>query len=189
MTAGTVEPEGQSTEGQGQSTEGQGQQDQGQQQGNPADNTLGDAGKQALDRMKAERDEAKRTAKAATAEMEKSRKAAMSDAEKQVAEAETRGRQSAITEFGQRLARSTFDALAAKRNPEADATDIVDVARLDMARFLTDEGEPDTAALQAAVDRLVPAPQTGPPSQDGGARGTSAKAPSMNDLIRRQAGR
>lgn len=156
------------------------------QQGKPADQ-LGDAGKQAIDRMKTERADAVRRAKVAEAELEKFRKASMSDAENQVAEAETRGRQSATAEFGKRLARSSFDALAAKRNPEVNTDDIVEF--VDMSRFLGDDGEVDAAALQSAVDRLIPAPQSGPPSFDGGARKSPGKAPDMNTLIRQQAGR
>lgn len=182
------------TEQQPEATPESGQQEEStgqasEQQGKPAEETLGDAGKQALDRMKTERADAQRRAKAAESELEKFRKAAMSDAEKQVAEAETRGRQSATAEFGKRLARSQFDALAAKRNAEADTDDIVKATRLDMGAFLDDDGEPDLTALQAAVNRLVPTPPAGPPSFDGGARSTPAKAPDMNDLIRRQAGR
>jgi hypothetical protein len=87
------------------------------------------------------RTEAKQTA----AELEKQRKASMSEAEKAVAEAEQRGRLAATTEFGQRLVRSDFVAAAARRNPEFDAASVLD--DLNLARFVTDDGEPNADAI------------------------------------------
>lgn len=152
----------------------------------PDEAVLGDAGKQALDRMKAERNAANSELKAARRELEKVRQAAMSDSERVVAEAEARGRSAAIAEVGQDLARAQFDAIAGRRNPDADSSKILEF--VDLSKFVGEDGKPDVKALTAAVERLVPAPQTGPPSFDGGARTTASKTPDMNALIRGQVG-
>jgi hypothetical protein len=126
----------------------------------------------------------------AARELEKQRQASMTEAERAVAEAEQRGRTTAVTEFGKRLARSQFDALAAKRNPDADTGSILEF--VDLARFVGDDGEPDTKALSAAVERLVPAASAGtyqPPSFDGGSRTPAPAHSSMSGLIRKAAGR
>ena len=153
------------------------------QSNSDGDDDLGDAGKKALDRMKSERNEATKRLKALERELAQFRQASMSDAEKAVAEAETRGYTKALGETGKRLARASFDALAARRNPDVDTDDIVEF--VDMGRFLADDGEIDRKALQAAVNRLVPERPAGPPSFDGGAR-TSTKKQDMNSLIRAQ---
>ena len=113
-------------------------------------------------------------------EMEQQRTASMSEAEKAVAEAEARGRAAATSVFAQRLARSEFAAAAARRNPGYE----VAYEYVNLAGMVTDDGEPDVKAITKAVERLVPAPQAGPPSFDGGPRTTSSAAPSMDALIR-----
>jgi uncharacterized heparinase superfamily protein len=126
-------------------------------------------------------------AKAQAAELEKFRKASMSESERAVAEAEARGRQTATAEYGKRLARASFDALAAKRNPEANTEELVEF--LDMARFLGDDGEIDAKAIAAAVERIVPAPRTEPPAFDGGVRTSAEPGADMNKLMRGALGR
>lgn len=159
------------------------------EQGNPAaDETaeLGDAGKQALDRMKAERNEAKKSAAALQKQLDDFKKASMTEAEKAVAEAEERGRTSATTEFGKELAQTQFDALAGRRNPDFDTSKALEY--VDLAKFLGEDGRPDAAAIKAAVERLVPEPAGGPPSFDGGVR-TSTTGTDFNQVLRRAAGR
>ncbi len=56
--------------------------------------------------------------------------------------------------FGQRLARQSFRAAAAQRNPEFDAVAVLD--DINLARYVGDDGEPDEDAIRAAVERLVP---------------------------------
>lgn len=147
---------------------------------------LGDAGKQALDRMKAERNEANKALKTLQRELEQVRKASMSEAEKAVAEAEQRGRSSALTEYGKRLARSEFNAAAARRNP---AFDTAALDYLDLSRFVGDDGEPDSKAISEAIERLVPTSDGRPRGDvDQGVRPNQAPA-GMNDLIRRAARR
>ena len=124
-------------------------------------------------------------AKAAAAELEQHRKASMTEAEKAVAEAEARGRTAAAIDFGKRLARAEFDAQAGRRNPEYDTAGALDL--LDLSRFVKDDGDLDSKAIKAAVERLVPAPNT-TPSYDGGTR-TPTRAVDMNKLIRQASGR
>ena len=160
------------------------------EQGKPVDgeDALGDAGKQALDRMKAERAEATKQLKAVQRELDEMRKASMSETEKAVAEAEERGRTAAASEFGQELARARFDALAGRRNAEFDTTKALEY--VDLGKFLGEDGRPDDKAIAAAVERLVPAAPEGPPSFDGGTRTpTAAPQGGMTGLIRKAAGR
>jgi hypothetical protein len=123
----------------------------------------------------------------AKTELEKQRQAAMTDAERAVAEAESRGRTAAATEFGKELAQTQFDALAGRRNPDFDTAKALEY--VDLGKFLGEDGRPDQKAIEAAVERLVPAAADGPPSFDGGPR-TPATAPQgMSQLIRKAAGR
>lgn len=128
--------------------------------------------------------------KAAAAEVEKARKAAMTESERAVAEAEERGRRAAITTYGERLAKTEFIAEAAKRNPGFDAAAVLD--DLNLARYIGEDGEPDSKAIAAAVGRLIPEggnATPAPPSFDGGTRQTASSGPSMTQLIRQAAGR
>lgn len=153
--------------------------------GNPADQSgLGDAGKQAIERMKADRAAALKQVKDLKAELDTFRQASLSDSERAVAEAEARGRVAGITEVGAKLARASFDAMAARRNPEVDTGPIVEY--VDLGKFLDENGDVNTRAMKAAVDRLVPEAVSGPPSQDGGVR-TSSQTLTMDDIIRNQA--
>jgi hypothetical protein len=114
----------------------------------------------------------------------------MTEAERAVAEAEERGRTAALTSFGQRLARTEFIAEAAKRNPGFDATSILD--DLNLARYIGEDGEPDSKAIAKAAQRLIPEANAGgpqPPSFDGGSRQAAPSGASMTDLIRQAAGR
>ncbi len=155
-----------------------------EQQGNPAEEALGDAGKQALDRMKAERNEAAKRAKALERELEDLRKSSMSEAEKAVAEAEARGRAEAAQGYGKRLATADIKAEAATAG--ADLTGVFDY--LDLGRFVTEDGEPDEKAIKAFVGGL-PKKDQAPPSFDGGSRATAAAPQGMSSLIRKAAGR
>lgn len=118
------------------------------------DDGLGDAGKQAIDRMKAERNDATKALKAAQKELETLRQAQMSESEKALTEAETRGRASAVAEFGQKLAAAQFIADAARRNAEFDAAGVLE--DLNLGKYVTDDGQPDAKGIAAVVERLVP---------------------------------
>ncbi|MEQ7847729.1 hypothetical protein [Nocardioides kribbensis] len=125
-------------------------------------------------------------AKAAASELEKQRQASMSEADKAVAEAEARGRSAAATEYGTRLARSEFDALAGRRNAGFDTSAALEF--VDLKKFLNEDGDVDSKAIKSAVERLVPEESTAA-SFDGGARTTAPKGPDMNSLLRKAAGR
>jgi hypothetical protein len=125
--------------------------------------------------------------KAGHTELEKQRKASMTEAERAVAEAKAAGAAEAVVRFGKRLARTEFDSLAGRRNPDFDTAAALEF--VDLARFVGEDGEPDVKAIKAAVDRLVPAPPSGPPSFDGGARQTANAPFDMNKLMRDALGR
>lgn len=125
-------------------------------------------------------------AKAAKTEADKARQSSMSEAEKAIADARTAGRVEAVTEFGKRLARTEFDALAGRRNPDFDTASALDY--VDLSRFVGEDGEPDSKAIKAAVERLIPAP-SGPPSFDGGPRSPASPAKDMNQMLRQATGR
>jgi len=145
---------------------------------------LGDAGKQALDRMKAERNEAAKQAKALQAELDKFRQASMSETEKAIAEAEAKGRTAAASDFGKRLAKAEIQTAAATAG--RDIGGVFDY--LDLSRFVGEDGEPDAKAVQAFVDGL-PDRTPAAPSFDGGARGSAPAVGDMNQALRRAAGR
>jgi hypothetical protein len=153
----------------------------------PATDDLGDTGKKALDAERAARKESDRRFKALEKEMQQVRQSSMSEAEKAVAEAKAAGRAEVRGEYGQKLARTQFDAAAGRRNPDFDTASALDY--LDLSRFVGEDGEPDAKAIKAAVERLVPAPTGGPPSFDGGARTPAPPAKDMNDILRRATGR
>jgi hypothetical protein len=123
----------------------------------------------------------------AKTELEKQRQAAMTDVERAVAEAEAKGRTAAVTEFGKELAQTQFDALAGRRNPDFDTAKALEY--VDLGKFLGEDGRPDTKAITAAVERLVPAPADGPPTFDGGTRTPPPAQQGMSGLIRKAAGR
>ena len=150
------------------------------------DKPLGEAGERALAQERDARKAAEKELKSLRKEIDEIRQSSMSEAEKQVAEAEARGRAEAQTHFGSRLVRSEFVAAAAKRNPGFDAAAVLD--DLNLTKFVNDDGEPDAKAIASAVERLIPA-ENGLPSFDGGSRTPAATATGMNGLIRKATGR
>jgi hypothetical protein len=92
----------------------------------------------------------------------------------------------AVVRFGKRLARTEFDSLAGRRNPEFDTAAALEF--VDLARFVGEDGEPDVKVIKAAVEKWVPELTKGPPSYDGGARTTAKSPPSMNELLKGLAG-
>ena len=118
--------------------------------------------------------------------LEKQTTAAMSETEKAVHEAEQRGRTTAAKDFGQRIARTEFDALAARRNPAFKTADVLEY--VDMSKMVGDDGEPDAKALRDAVERLVPEATGEPPSPDfsGGTRTPAPQTKSFGDTLRQE---
>ena len=117
---------------------------------------------------------------------EQARLDAMTESERAIEQAKQSARAEAATEYGKRLARTEFDAIAGRRNADFDTAAALEF--VDLSRFLDENGEPDAKAIKAAVERLVPASDPGPAGFDGGARSTS-KAPDFNQVLRQAAGR
>jgi hypothetical protein len=115
--------------------------------------------------------------------LEQTRTANMNETEKAVHEAEQRGRSAALQDFGQRLARTEFDALAARRNPDFNTGNVLEY--VDLSKMVGEDGEPDAKALRAAVERLVPEPQESvAPEFGGGTRTPPSKSTSFGDVLR-----
>ncbi|MGW4663188.1 hypothetical protein [Streptosporangium sandarakinum] len=147
--------------------------------------------KTALDKERADRKtfekEAKR-AKALEAELAKLREAGQTEAEKAIAkareEAAAQARGEVLSTVGQRLVRAEIRAAAAGKVADIDAL----LEDLNLAKFLTDDGEPDSKAIGEAVKRWAKAaPAEKTPPFNGGARKT-AETNDMNRLIRQKAG-
>jgi hypothetical protein len=164
----------------------------------PADGTehLGAAGKQALDRMKAERDDARREAKRVKeleAELDKVRNATATDAEKALNAAKAEGAAEATTRANERILRSEVRALATGKF--ADPGDALNF--LDLAEFRVNEnGDFDQKAVTKALDAVLAdkpylAAATGQrvPGVPVGARQGAPASEDMNAMIRRAAGR
>lgn len=129
---------------------------------------LNDAGKKAIDaERKARRDAEKRT-KAIEVELTKLQEASMSDMEKALVQARQEATLEAAQGFGARLVDAEVKAAAAGRQVDVDAL----LDGLDRTRFLTDDSEPDTAAIAAWVDRIAPQ-KTGPLDLGQGVRTAS----------------
>lgn len=170
--------DGSTATGAGSDDDNTGQQNTGTgtgQQTGSAD--LGDAGQRALA-------EERRARKAAEKQLADLRKQSMSEQERAVAEAKAAGLAEANKAAGPRLVRAEFRAAASgrldKQTLDAYLEDV------DLGKFLTDDGEPDTKAIEARIKRLGGG--TGRTDFDGGPRGSSARPADMSSLIRTAAG-
>lgn len=121
--------------------------------GQPAE--LGDAGKQALDRMKSERNAAKAEAKKLQTQLEELQRSAMTDQEKAIDDAKATARAEALTEVGSKIAAAEFKAAAAGRFDDATMKTLL--AGLDLKAFLDDTGDVDPTKVQTFVDSIAPA--------------------------------
>lgn len=118
----------------------------------PADGAeqLGDAGKQAIDRMKAERNEARREAKARQDEIDRLT-AAANGREAEYA-AEKKAREDADSRFRERVLKAEIKAAATgKLNDPADAMRYLDLAEFEV----NEDGDVDADAISQAIDSLV----------------------------------
>lgn len=159
-----------------------------------ATDALGDAGKLALDRMKAERDQARADAKRAKsleAELAKLREATATDSDKAIAAAKAEGAAEATNSANARIVRAEVRSLAAGKL--ADPMDAVQF--LDLDDFKIDaNGDVDVKAIAKAIDALLTdkpylaAAGNRAPGVPVGARG-DAGGEDMNSLLRRAAGR
>lgn len=131
---------------------------------------LGDAGKQALDRMKAERKAAQDEAKALRAELDEFKRSQMSEQEKAIDEAKEAGRTEAIAELAPKFVTAEFKAAAAGRIEEDALATLLD--NLNLTSFLNESGVVATDRVKALLDGLVPA--AGATDFGQGARSTPA---------------
>jgi len=158
-----------------------------QQQTPPADppgnpEALGDAGKQAIDRMKAERNEATKQAKELQAQLDKLREATQSEQEKALAAARKEGETAARAATMPRLVAAEFKAAAAGRLTTEQLAGFIE--DLDLTKYLTEDGEVDTERVAKKVDLLAPATEARTPSFNGGARTPETKrASSLGEAI------
>jgi hypothetical protein len=119
-------------------------------------------------------------ARAAQAELEKVRNASLSDTEKAIALARAEARSEALRETGSRLVDAEVRAAVAGRSVDVAAL----LEGLDRSRFITDDGEPDTAKIGKWVDKIVPPKGDSVPPPRGGPRTTGDRPQDMNALIR-----
>lgn len=128
---------------------------------------LGEAGKQAIDRMKAERNEAERIRKVAEkraadaeSQLEQIKSANQSEQDKAIEAARkegyTAGRSEATKEVGGLLVDAEFRAATTGRLTD-EARDAY-LENVDRAKFLGTDGSVDRAALIGWVDKIAPAP-------------------------------
>lgn len=119
----------------------------------PGEENLGDAGKKALDAMKADRNAAR--AKAAEAEAEIARLRAVAEGKEAEFKAEQERRAVEATALGkanERIKKAEIRAAAAgKLNDPADALRYLDLDEFEVS----DDGEVDTDAVKEAIDRLI----------------------------------
>lgn len=130
---------------------------------------------------------AKENASAAT-ELEKLRQSAMSDTEKAVVEAKKAGAAEAQSTFAQRIAAAEIRAALA--GIVDDPQNVVD--DLNLAKFVTDDGEVDAQAVQALRERWVSlVGQRKAPDFGQGQRGTTAPPPGdpLREMYARATGR
>lgn len=119
----------------------------------PGEENLGDAGKKALDAMKADRNAAR--AKAAEAEAEIARLRAVAEGKEAEFKAEQERRAveaAALGKANERIKKAEIRAAAAgKLNDPADALRYLDLDEFEVS----DDGEVDTDAVKEAIDRLI----------------------------------
>jgi hypothetical protein len=104
----------------------------------------------------------------------------MTDQEKAVEAAKAEARSEALKTVGVRLVDAEVKAACAGRKVDVAAL----LEGLDRTKFLTDDGEPDSDAIEKWVDKVAPS-KAGPLDLGQGARGRNGSGGSdMNALIR-----
>jgi hypothetical protein len=121
---------------------------------------------------------------AAARELEKLRESSLSEAEKAVAEAEKRGRTAALTEVATRLAAA--EIRAALTGVVADPAVVVD--DLNLAKFVTADGDVDAKAVTALKDRYAALIPKQAPDLKQGTRQAPPTEFNGNDWLRKAAG-
>jgi hypothetical protein len=113
------------------------------------------------------------------AELERLRRESMSDREKELADAEARGRQAATKDLGPKMVRAAFSAAIGDIEDDDEAKAIQDtIGALDLAAFITDDGDVDAARVKTVAARITGGTamgSSGPSSDYGGGRRQSSK--------------
>lgn len=125
-------------------------------------------------------DRAKANAKAQQ-ELEALKLQSMSDQERAVETARSEARNEALREFGETRVGDAFRVAAAGKAIDVD--DVLD--GINLARFLADDGQPDTEAITTWVDKIAPpADTTGRvPDLGQGARAGGSHTPLNGDPL------
>lgn len=120
-------------------------------------------------------DRAKENATAAK-ELEQLRQQSMSEQEKAVATAKAEGRAEAFRDAAVKVVDANVRAATAGRTVDVDAL----LDGIDRSRFVTDDGDVDTEAIQQWVDKVIPpvSDQRGTPLLDMG-QGTRQTGPGL----------
>ena len=134
--------------------------------GNPEE--LGDKGKQAIDRMKAERNEAAKRAKDLERQLNEIREANQTEQEKALGAARKEGAAEAAKALAPKLVAAEFKAASAGRLTADQLSGFLE--DLDLTKYLTADGEVDAERVAKKVDLLAPAQEPRTPSFNGGAR-------------------
>jgi hypothetical protein len=122
----------------------------------------------------------------AARELDALRRQSMSDTERAVAEAVSAARAEMASTYGGRLVEAQVRAAAAGRPVDAEAL----LDGLDRKRFLGDDGEPDTKAIAAWLDKVAPRSAEPVPLDLGqGQRPAGPTGADMNARLRHAAGR
>lgn len=157
---------------------------------------LGDAGKRAIDRMKAERDSALDSAKAAVRERDELKARTQTESERALDEAKKSGASEVTERFHVQIRRAEVRSALTGAGINASVLDLAAKADEFAALKVSDDGE--VAGLDAAVEAfkrarpdLFTAKATPRPGDSGlGPRGTpAAGGPDLNSWIRKEAGR
>jgi hypothetical protein len=113
------------------------------------------------------------------AELEKLRRESMSDREKELADAEARGRQAATKDLGPKMVRAAFSAAIGDIEDDDEARAVQDtIGALDLAAFITDDGDVDAARVKTVAARITGGTamgSSGSSSDYGGGRRQSSK--------------
>jgi hypothetical protein len=142
-----------------------------QEAGQPAE--LGDAGKKALDTLRAEKKAAEKEAKEAKAALDDLKRAQMSDQERAIDEAKAATRAEVLGQVGSKIAAAEFKAAAAGRLGDDQLQTLL--AGLDLQAFLTPDGDVDVDKVGSFIDGIAPPAQEGRTADLGqGARSTMA---------------
>lgn len=115
---------------------------------------------------------------AAARELEALRATSMTDQEKAVADAKAEARTETLREVGGKLADAAIRVAAAGRPVDVDAL----IEGIDATKFLDANGDPDTKAIGAWMDRVAPVADTGRKPNHVAREGTTNSKPGTDPV-------